>query len=158
MADRRKTYTDQEKAEALRMYEEEGPSAVQKNLGIPKGTVTGWAKEADIRTVRNEKTRDATAASQADAKALRAQLEVLYAQDALKLRAMLWQPSTIVSAGQVITTDLPTPEGMRNLATASGIVFDKSVAARDADTDNGVRGAVSLLDSLREGLGMGREH
>lgn len=154
----RKVYTDQQKADALKLYETDGPSAVEKQLGIPKGTVTGWAKEADIRTVRNEKTRDATAASQIDAKALRAQLEVLYAQDALKLRAMLWRPSTIVSAGQVITTDLPTPENMRNLITASGIAIDKSLVARDADSDNGVRAAVSLLDSLREGLGMGREH
>lgn len=158
MADRRKTYTDQEKAEALRMYEEEGPSAVQKNLGIPKGTVTGWAKEADIRTVRNEKTRDATEAAQTDARAVRAQLEVDYALDAAKLRARLWEPSINIAAGKVVVTEEPTPEGWRNIMTASGIAFDKSVAARDADSDNGVRAAVSLLDSLREGLGMGREH
>lgn len=70
MADRR-TYTDQEKADALRMYEEEGPSAVQKNLGIPKNTVAGWAKRTGVRTVRTERTRAAVEAKVVDGRARR---------------------------------------------------------------------------------------
>lgn len=70
MADRR-TYTDTEKAEALKLYETEGPSAVEKQLGIPKGTVAYWASSSGVRTVRNERTREATEAASLDARARR---------------------------------------------------------------------------------------
>ena len=70
MADRR-TYTDQEKAEALKLYETEGPTAVEKQLGIPKATVASWARRAGVHTVRNERTREAVEAASLDAKARR---------------------------------------------------------------------------------------
>ena len=70
MADRR-TYTDQEKAEALKLYETEGPTAVEKQLGIPKATVASWARRNGVHTVRNERTREATEAASLDARARR---------------------------------------------------------------------------------------
>lgn len=70
MADRR-TYTPAEKAEALKLYETEGPTAVLKQLGIPKGTTARWAQAAGIGTVRNERTREATEAASLDARARR---------------------------------------------------------------------------------------
>lgn len=70
----KRRYTDDERAAALTLYAEAGPTAVQDSLGIPKGTVTGWAKTAGIGTVRNERTAAATEAMALDAAERRARL------------------------------------------------------------------------------------
>lgn len=68
----RRSYTDAEKAEALALYAEAGPTAVQQQLGIAKGTVAGWARRNGVRTVRNERMAAAVEAIQVDAAARRA--------------------------------------------------------------------------------------
>lgn len=70
----KRRYTPDERTAALALYAEHGPTAVQDTLGIPKGTVTGWAKAAGIGTVRNERTAAATEAMALDAAARRARL------------------------------------------------------------------------------------
>jgi transposase-like protein len=70
----RRTYTDEEKANALALYAEQGPTAVQDELGIAKGTVAGWARANGVQTVRNERTAAATEAVVVDAAATRAAL------------------------------------------------------------------------------------
>lgn len=70
----KRRYTPDERTAALALYAEHGPTAVQDTLGIPKGTVTGWAKAAGIGTVRNERTAAATEAMALDAAERRARL------------------------------------------------------------------------------------
>jgi transposase-like protein len=70
----RRTYTDDERAAAIALYVEAGPTAVQRELGVPKGTVTAWAKVAGVGTVRNERMGEAIEAHMLDAKARRAGL------------------------------------------------------------------------------------
>ena len=70
----RRAYTEDEKAEALKLYEEQGPGAVQKQLGIPKGTVGRWAKAAGVGTVRTENVRARVEAAQLDNAERRANL------------------------------------------------------------------------------------
>lgn len=60
-------YTQAQKDEALALYETNGPTAVEKQLGIPKNTVAGWARKAGTRTVRTERTRAAVEAKVVDA-------------------------------------------------------------------------------------------
>ena len=91
MADRR-TYTAREKAEALKLYETHGPSAVEKQLGIPKGTVAYWAQRAGVRTVRNERTREATEAASLDARARRQQIVANQMAITEKLQAQALAP------------------------------------------------------------------
>lgn len=67
-------YSPERKAEALALYAEQGPTAVQDQLGIPKNTVASWAKAAGVRTVRNQRTAEATEAIVVDGKARRAAL------------------------------------------------------------------------------------
>jgi transposase-like protein len=70
----RRTYTADEKAAALALYAEAGPTAVQREMGIPSSTVMSWAKGAGVRTMRNERTASATDAIQADSAKRRANL------------------------------------------------------------------------------------
>lgn len=44
------TYTDEQRAEAVALYAEVGPSEVERRLGIPKGTVTKWAQADGAET------------------------------------------------------------------------------------------------------------
>lgn len=67
----RRRYTEEQKAEALKLYETHGPTAVQAQLDIPKGTVSRWAQAAGVGTVRNHRMREAVAAASLDAKARR---------------------------------------------------------------------------------------
>ena len=76
-----KTYTQAQKDAALALYETHGPTAVEKQLGIPKNTVAGWARRTGTRTVRPERTRAAVEAKVMDGKLRRRSImERLYGQ------------------------------------------------------------------------------
>lgn len=127
MADRR-TYTDQEKADALKLYETEGPTAVEKQLGIPKNTVAGWAKTAGVRTVRSPKTEAATQAASIDAASVRqgvASKSISAADKAV---------SAILDRLDTEAHELP----LKDLATVLGILTDKHavIVRMDAGTES----------------------
>lgn len=97
MADRRQ-YTPNEKADALKLYETDGPTAVQKQLGIPKGTIAYWAQQAGVRTVRNERTREAVEAASLDARARRQKIvaDQMAIHERLQAQALAPQWKTIM--------------------------------------------------------------
>jgi transposase-like protein len=70
----RRSYSDEERQAALALYETDGPTAVQTQLGVPKATVTEWAQANGIRTIRNERTRAAIEALEVDREARTAAL------------------------------------------------------------------------------------
>lgn len=135
----RRTYTDTEKTEALRLYETDGPSAVERTLGIPKNTVAGWAKTAGVRTVRVAKTEAATQAASVDAAALRQAV----ASTTIKAAA---------TALEILTRRLNTEADLmplKDLATVAGILVDKhqvleSITARH-DTHEDARTVIGDL-------------
>src|SRR4051812_34910832 len=45
-----RTYTDDQRAQALEMFRIEGPHAVERTLGIPASTIRGWARKAGVET------------------------------------------------------------------------------------------------------------
>lgn len=53
----RRVYTEEQKADALRIYEVEGPREAARQTSIPRGTIGDWAKQTGIRTVGTEKRR-----------------------------------------------------------------------------------------------------
>lgn len=71
---KKRTYTEAEKDQAVALYATDGPTAVQHELGVPKGTVTKWAKARGVATVRTERMREAHEAVMADAAERRARL------------------------------------------------------------------------------------
>lgn len=58
----RDRYTDAQRAEAVELYRTAGPTAVQTQLGIHKGTVTKWAQAAGVATVSNQRNAAAVEA------------------------------------------------------------------------------------------------
>ncbi len=65
----RRTYTAEQKAEALAMYPEYGAAGTSRALGIPKGTLMTWAYRAGVKSHVAETMRVAQAASHAAFKA-----------------------------------------------------------------------------------------
>ncbi|MDN6135593.1 MAG: hypothetical protein L0J03_16030 [Brevibacterium sp.] len=111
----RRVYSDEEKAEALRIYESDGPSAVLRDLGIPKGTVSRWAKAAGIGTVRNEKMAEAREAADNDSATLRA----IAANQSIRVTNTIAEAIERRLAIEAETVDL------KELATVYGIFADK---------------------------------
>lgn len=66
--------TPEQRAEAVAIYADHGPTEAAKLTGWNKGTVTKWAQAAGVETVANERTRQATEAASAAWAARRARL------------------------------------------------------------------------------------
>lgn len=122
----RQSYTDEQKQAALEMYEEQGPSAVQREMGIPKSTVQSWAKAAGVRTVRNERTGAATEAARMRWEQRRAGLADLLGEVAQTL------------AGRMV--DIP-PKDARSLAGPVGVCIEKAelLSGRPTQRDERVK-------------------
>jgi hypothetical protein len=153
-------YTKAQRDEALALYHTHGPTAVQTQLGIPKATVTGWAKANGVRTVRTERTREATEARAVDLKASRQELAALLLADAHRLRAQMWEPTVAFAFGGKDNTyaeqEIPEPTFVdkKNILGAVGIAVDRVVKlnAVDESPADSAAAAGSVVDKLMEGF------
>lgn len=156
MADRRKTYTDQQKAEALELYETEGPSAVEKQLGIPKNTVAGWAKRTGIRTVRTERTRAAVEAKVIDGRARRQQIVANQMLIHEKLQAQTlsheWQTILRGEGGREYVTGLDHVPARDAKDMLSALNSSSTIIARLDDNQTDHDDAKSVIGDLVKGL------
>lgn len=140
-------YTAEQRTEALRIYEAEGPTAVKDQLGIPKQTVMSWAKKAGVRTVRTARTREATEARAVDLKASRQELTALLLEDAHRLRKQLWEPARLVNFGgkdntlAEVTLDEPLFVDKKNILSAVGIAVDRVIKLEAVDKTGEESGA-----------------
>lgn len=137
----RRKYTEEQRAEALDLYQTDGPTAVEKKLGIPKATVASWARRTRVQTVRNQKAADATEAASIDAAAVRA----------------ITSANTIRAADKAAATILERLENealtvsLRELATVYGILVDKHVLlARLDDTGDDYSAVDSWINHLMD--------
>lgn len=160
-------YTPEQRAEAIELYRTEGPTAVEKKLAIPKNTVVRWAVKAGVRTVRNERTREATEAKVVDAQAgiaaLRLEILAIARHEAAEVRdaqqgMSKWRTVLKAAGGaeRVEELDFIPPQDKRananSLASHAGTI--KNLAPRETENNEA---AISMIDKVIEGLGMGPE-
>lgn len=154
-------YTDEQKAEALKLFEAEGPSAVKRQLGIPKSTIDQWARKAGVRTVRAENVRARVEAAQMDNAQRRANIvKRLYALAESDLQ-LLEDPKTYQTimkgerGAEVTDTPgfVPAQDKQREM-TAIGIALDKAETLEKFDNDSGAAAAKGLLVALAEQIGV----
>lgn len=156
-------YTQEQKDAALALYETHGPTAVEKQLSIPKATVTGWAKANGVRTVRTERTREATEARSVDLKARRQELAELLLEDAHKLRKQMWEPTTAFAFGgkdnvyEEHVIPEPTFGDKKNILGAVGIAVDRVIKLNAVDANQDTTAADSVVDRLIAGFGRAYE-
>lgn len=115
-------YSEAEKQEALEIYKNEGPTAVFKQLGIPKSTIDNWRKAAGIGTVRNKKTEEATKATELDAAQLRAEVAKLAISGGLKAVNIMLK--RLDNEDDISTKDL---------VPLFGVLVDKNIALTKAN-------------------------
>lgn len=136
----RRRYTDAERTAALELYRTDGPTAVQTQMGIHKGTVTRWAKDAGIATVANERNAASLEAQRIAWEERRTTLahrmgEV--AQHALELAETKLNDDKPSSAKDAVTT-MAILVDKAQLLTGAATSRSEHVAADD-DTVNALR-------------------
>jgi hypothetical protein len=153
-------YTQAQKDAALALYETHGPTQVQEQLGIPKGTVTGWAKANGTRTVRTERTRHAVEAAQADNRLRRQNIiNRLFGQAEKMLDDLEGETfKTILrgeggSEGEDVLDFVPTTD-RRALIQSINTATNNAVTLEKVDSDGGAEAGVNMLTALAEALGV----
>lgn len=153
-------YTEAQRAEALALYETSGPTAVEKQLGIPKNTVMSWAKNAGVRTIRTEVTRKAVEARVADGKLRRQNItHRLYGQAEKILDDLEAGTFRTILKGEYgrdgeETLDFVPPNDRKTLVQALGTVMTTTANIEKLDSDNGAEAGKNMLQSLAEALGV----
>ena len=128
----RRVYTDEEKAEALDLYETVGVSKAAKATGIPKSTIRNWARAGGVGTVRNEKMAEAREAADNDSATLRA----IAANQSIRVTNTIAEAIERRLAIEAETVDL------KELATVYGIFADKHKLFVGMDQGNEEHAAV----------------
>jgi len=123
----RTTYSPEAKAEALRIYEKEGPSEAARQTGIAKQRITQWAKIAGVRTSAPQRMAEATQMRRLQGEAFREEVkEKLLRRVDTALELMVTQTTTHVGQqGKEVTYERPPAQDFRHYAMSAGILVDK---------------------------------
>lgn len=132
-------------------------SAIAAELGRSRSTISKAARQLGL-TFDRAATKVATAAKVADARERRAALALALLDDAERLRAQLFAPTTLHSFGGAEHTyraqeiDQPQPREQRELmqATSTAVAASLRLDTHDADTSTDQVG--SLLGALFDNL------
>ncbi|HKU03972.1 MAG TPA: hypothetical protein VJQ80_14285 [Arthrobacter sp.] len=151
-------YTQEQRAEALALYETHGPTAAGKQLGIPKETIMSWAKRAGVHTVRTEATRKAVEAKVVDGKLRRQNIaHRLYGQAEDILDVLEAPTFTTLLKGEYgsehegVLSFVPANERKTLIqALGSAMVTTAKLEAVDAGSDTAA--ADSVVDRLIQGF------
>lgn len=136
-------YTDEQRAEALAVYAEQGLAAAAKHSGADKSTIKGWADKADPPVVPpqrgTEKTAAATKARQEQMDEAKFALAEGLMSDIARIRDQMFAPcverKVVTVAGSVkvegrweivdIDRDKPTFTEQKSIMTTIAIAVDK---------------------------------
>lgn len=145
----RRVYTNEEKAEALRIYEAEGPSAAARETGIPKGTIAAWARRGGVRTSAPQNMREANEAQSENFKARRhaiiAELYDLAEADIRLLKSPQSYKTIMKGAMGVEGVEMPgfiPAQDKQREYTALGIALDKATTLENFDAGSQDHNAV----------------
>lgn len=153
-------YTEAQRAEALRLYENSGPTEVEKQLGIPKNTVMRWAKDAGTRTVRKDTTRAAVEAKVVDGKLRRQNImHRLYGQAEKILDDLEGEKFQTVAKGMggedvTKTYAFVPPNDRKTLVQTVGTAMNSAVNLEKVDAGAAAESGVNMLAALAEALGV----
>lgn len=131
-------YTDEQRSEAVQLYQEIGTAETSRRLDIPRRTILDWASKADvIAHVEDEKQR---AARERRWEAKRREMRELLLDRAVDILERMDAPGK--------------PGDMRNLAIAVGVLIDKyRLELGEATARTFVEGADDIDRAVRQLVG-----
>lgn len=134
-----------------------GCKAIAREAGVSPSTVSKVCAENGL-TFDRTKTMVATAAMVADAKHRRAELAEQLLDDALRLRAQLWQPARVINFGgkdntlNETTLDEPLFVDKLKIVQAVDVAARRHEALVAMDTAGAATAQESVLDRLEQGF------
>ncbi|MFF3092282.1 helix-turn-helix domain-containing protein [Streptomyces cyaneofuscatus] len=152
--------TDQERARIRELHAEgKGRNAIAKELGRSGRTISEEAGKLGISfAARAGQVAAATEVRQADLADRRARLAEKLQDDAERMRAQLWEETTVWSFGGKENTynEKVFPEApadvKRTLMSAVGIAVDRSLKLVPPKDESGVEEGLALITQLMSGL------
>lgn len=145
----RRVYTDEQREEALRLYEVVGPSEASRETGIPKGTIAAWARRGGVRTSAPQNMREANEAQRENFKARRhaiiADLYDLAESDIRALKSPLTYQT--IMKGPMGVEEVKSPgfipaQDKQREYTSLGIALDKATTLESFDAGDQDHNAV----------------
>lgn len=134
-----------------------GRNDIVREVGVAAGTVSKIVAAAGLNFDRS-KTRDATEARKVDLAARRAEIQAVLLEDAMRLRAQIWQPHEYIDHGGKDfdearwQQDEPTPADKLKLMQATSAALGRSLDLAKHDADAGDKPAVDAwLDAMTGG-------
>lgn len=131
-------YTQEQKDEALRIYESESLRAAVKATGIPKGTISYWVWKHGAKTHDPERTRAAVAAKAAIVALRREELKNDFLDTIDDLLSRMNEPHKDFRGKDAdeVLFDKATSTDVRNYAVSVGILLDKLRLESGESTSN----------------------
>jgi hypothetical protein len=134
-----------------------GRNAIAREMSVPPVMVSRTAEHLEL-TFDRSKVEAATKARLADLAERKALLAEALMGDAEKLRAQMWEPTTVYSFGGKDNTyeehefdEAPAAE-KRALMSTAGMAIDRVVKLAPVEESSNLDGAKSMLGSLGEAL------
>lgn len=150
----RREYTEEERWEALELYRKEGPSVAAKQLGIPKSTLSGWARSRGVRTISTHRMAESLQKHKLSAAEKRARIAQRFLDNADSILDMIENPTETVSGGKIITTNQPTPSQLKDLMVSTSISVEKHLELETFTGPEQEHYQNSVLDQLASKLGV----
>lgn len=120
-------WTDDQKAEAIRLTAEGGLAHAWRETGIPKPTIVRWCKAAGVERFHPEQTRMAVDAMQALAANTRETLRLMLIEKAVDVLERMDAPHTEFKGkdNEEVTYPIAPAAAVQNYATSAAILIDK---------------------------------
>jgi hypothetical protein len=151
------SYSEKQKADALKLYVEYGPAEAGRRTSIPRGTISQWARRQGLVTVRSVNARAGSEAAKVSLIQRKQALAEKLMGDVERLREQLWQPAKVhdfTKDGEFVTGELEEPAfgDKRQIMTSLGIAVDKIQLLTGAPTSRSEIVEASRLDQEIERL------
>lgn len=163
------TYSEQERARAVQLYQDVGATEAARQIGCSRRTIFNWLGD-DIARAHSEKTKAGIEASRVRSEGLREQIRVELLETALDLLSRLKEPYYEYDRmGNRSIFHVPPAGASQQLMTAIGIAIDKfrleagevtsrksKIVAGESDAD---RELMRMVDEFRrQSIGPMPEH
>ncbi|MFF0904023.1 UNVERIFIED_CONTAM: hypothetical protein RF653_10145 [Kocuria sp. CPCC 205316] len=147
----KRTYTDEQKAEALEVYKQHGPGEAGRRLGIPAKTITSWAKRAGLQSDAPAATKNAVEMAQLSRAAKREELLDRMHDSALDMLDRLNAEEAVIKVTkegvQELSYKKPQATSCKAYVEAAHILYsDIRLEAGEATSRNEDRQVVEVRD------------